>query len=53
MKPDEKALARRKTRQRIIAALVGVVLGLTCQALPPDYQKPCQAIIQLCTGGLP
>ena len=47
---DEKAQKRRK---KMIAALVGVALALTCQALPPDYQVPCQAIVQFCTGGLP
>jgi hypothetical protein len=46
---DEKKPARRKTR--IIAALIGVALALTCQALPTDYQRPCQTIIALCTGG--
>lgn len=39
-------------KQKRIAALVGVVLGLVCHALPHEYQGPCRALIQVCTGGL-
>lgn len=42
-----------RRRKKWIAALVGVALAIICQALPPDFQKPCQTIVQLCTGGLP
>ena len=43
--------APNKSRTKKIAAIVGVVLALVCQALPADYQKPCQTIAHLCTGG--
>lgn len=46
---EETKSSRRK--KRIIAALVGTALALACQALPADYQKPCQAILSVCTGG--
>ena len=49
---NAEAKAKRR-KKRILAALIGVALALTCQALPVDYQKPCQTIITLCTGGLP
>lgn len=49
--PDTKALARRRMKK--IVALAGLILALTCQALPPEYQAPCQAIVHLCTGGIP
>lgn len=45
---EKKSLTKKQKR---IAALVGVALGLICHALPPDYQGPCKTLIQVCTGG--
>lgn len=40
-----KQLTKRHKR---IAALAGIVLGLLCHALPPEYQGPCRAILHVC-----
>ena len=39
-------------RYRRIALLVGMMLGLVCHALPPDYRGPCDTIARICRGGL-
>lgn len=37
------------------AALIGVVLGLVCQSLPPDYRTLCTAVARIVSTacGLP
>jgi len=40
---------RRRARR---AAAFGVVLGLLCSALPPDYREVCRAVASVCTGGI-
>lgn len=49
MNADEEKRARRN--KRILVAIVGVVLALACRALPPEYQNPCQIIVNC--GGIP
>ena len=44
-------IRRRKRRQAIVAALIGAGLALLCKTLPVDYQKPCETIVHICTGG--
>lgn len=41
---------KKKWRRRAIIA--GIVLGLLCKSLPRDYQAPCRAIANLCTGNI-
>lgn len=48
-KDEERKATLRKWRRR--AVIIGVVLGLVCKMLPPDYQAPCAAIAKLCTFG--
>lgn len=48
--PDIKADLKRVARW---AAVLGVLLGLLCPALPARYQAPCQVartLINVCTG---
>jgi hypothetical protein len=45
-KANEKALAKRVTRY---AALIGLVLAMLCNLLPPDHRALCQTIVALCT----
>jgi len=40
----KKAKARRAMR---IAAVAGMVLGLSCKLLPPEYHPPCEALSQV------
>lgn len=50
---EEKAVREanlKKWKRRVV--IVGVLLALICKSLPVDYQGPCSAIAQLCTGGL-
>lgn len=49
MSPEQPKPRRRYARY---AALFGVVLGLTCSALPPDYRAVCHAVASVCTGGI-
>ena len=37
-------------RRRVV--IVGILLGLVCKSLPPEYQGPCHQIAQICTGGM-
>lgn len=32
------------------AALIGLVLGVVCNVIPPKYQTVCKTIANLCTG---
>jgi hypothetical protein len=41
---EEKALAKRVAR---IAMIVGMVLALVCQFVPPEYQTGCGLVAQL------
>lgn len=45
LSPETRRRARR-------AAAFGVVLGLLCSALPPDYREVCRAVASVCTGGI-
>lgn len=42
---------KKKVRRALIAAALGAALALACKALPPDYQGPCEIVINVCTGG--
>lgn len=33
------------------AMWLGVLLGLFCNSLPPDYRAVCNIIANICTGG--
>lgn len=46
----ERIALIKKWRKR--AVIAGIVLALACKSLPPDYQAPCAAIANLCTGGI-
>lgn len=48
---QERRTALKKWRRRALVA--GALLALVCRHLPIDYQAPCEAIAQLCTGGFP
>lgn len=41
---------KKKWYRRV--ALVGALLGLACSLLPPEYRAVCQAVANICTGGL-
>lgn len=49
MSDEKKKLTKKQKR---IAVLVGVALGLLCHALPHEYQGPCTTVLKICTGGL-
>jgi hypothetical protein len=42
---------KRKLKQTVKTALIGMLLALGCRALPPEYQGPCETVIKVCTGG--
>ncbi len=42
----------KKRLHRSYVVLAGIILALVCKSLPPNYQAPCAAIVNLCTGGL-
>ncbi len=43
----KKPRAKRVIRA-LVAALVGAVIGMTCQFLPESLQKPCHLAAKLC-----
>lgn len=49
---EDEAKKHALRKKLIIVAVAGVVLALACRVLPVEYQKPCQTIVALCTGGL-
>lgn len=51
--PDKKpTLLERDVRWLLKrAALIGMLLGLVCHFLPPQYQAICGKIAQLCYAG--
>lgn len=49
---ETKEMIKRRTRRHAaIGAVLGVILGLVCHALPPQYQTACHTILNICTGG--
>lgn len=40
---------KKKWYKRV--AFAGVVLGIVCHLLPPQYHAVCQAVANVCTGG--
>ena len=44
-KPPPSKLARAK--RLALSAVLGVMVALVCQALPPQYQIPCRVIVKL------
>jgi hypothetical protein len=44
---ETKAAKKRATK---IGAIVGMVLALACQAVPPDYQAACAVVAQIVPG---
>lgn len=50
---ETKAMIKQRTRKHAAAgAVLGVILGLICHALPPSYQVACHTVMKICTGGL-
>lgn len=49
MTDDEKRRLRRRARYY---AMAGVLAGLLCNLLPPEYQAACHALANICTGGI-
>ena len=53
MAVETKAMVKARQRKRAAAAAVlGAILGLVCNMLPPDYQVACKTVVHICTGGL-
>lgn len=50
-KKAAETATRRKWAKR--AALIGVLIGLACHLVPPDYRAVCDALAALCTGSTP
>jgi len=48
-KPQKKQPDFRKWRKR--AMILGALLALVCQMLPPDYHAVCKAVAKVCTAG--
>jgi hypothetical protein len=49
---ETKAMIKQRQRKHAAAgAVLGVILGLICHALPPHYQAACQTVLNICTGG--
>jgi hypothetical protein len=40
---------RKKWYRR--AAIAGIVIGLLCHCLPPEYRAACETVSRICTGG--
>lgn len=34
------------------AAVLGIILAIVCNSVPPEYRAVCHALAQVCTGGL-
>lgn len=50
---ETRAMIKKRQRKHAAAGVVlGVVLGLICHALPPDYRVACETVLKICTGGL-
>lgn len=49
MTKEHKATAKRAVKY---AALLGAVLALACHLVPHDYRAVCNAVAQICAGGL-
>lgn len=53
MAVETKTVVRRRQIKSIgKAAVLGVVLGLLCNLLPPEYRVACEVIVKLCSGGI-
>lgn len=45
----DRVAALKKLRR--YAFVAGVLLAIVCKSLPPEYQSPCKALANFCTGG--
>lgn len=51
VQPKRPSIVRDAKRLFKWSSVLGMILGLVCHCVPPEYQTACHAIISACNSG--